>query len=502
MEPKAPKSSTRKLTFSFDSSGWMYVYHLGAAQYLQQWILPQLPPERVAFSGSSGGALVACALCTGINIEELARFVISCQPECEFNPWRMLPCADEAIALFLPEDSYLDAQDRLRVLLTRIELPGWNNPTAIRPEAFCTFRSRAELAQALRASCHIPLLGGLLPYQVRKPDGTSLGAFYDGLFWPSILYMWRAFNASDALLKVSGIGWPTAHVALPLPVPLHWLVLPPSRRTLWRLYAAGYDDTARYFAKRGQRRERESAATPHDSRSGAPAWTRRSEGNSPSSMLPQLPSVDTLPTPPRQRDLALLMLMALGWLHLLLLTLFCPFVPFYFAFRNFLRPTSEVEHARAEQQNAANAAASADHTSPSALHSLGVAGQLVRRAVTVVLVLALWPLVLLVLVLRILWPFDTQGPLPQEWYQASPPMSPYASRPGSPPASPYVRAAPPKGVPQEGLTREGARDGEADDGPAEYHGALRTRRGHSHSASDDGASGLFGSMATTDQVRE
>lgn len=33
-------------------------------------------------------------------------------------------------------------------------------------------------------------------------------------------------------------------------MPLHWTILPPSETTLWRLYAAGYDDTARFFEQR------------------------------------------------------------------------------------------------------------------------------------------------------------------------------------------------------------------------------------------------------------
>ena len=52
----------RKAIFSFDSSGWMYIYHLGAARYLQKQILPRMQEDSVAFSGSSGGALVACLL--------------------------------------------------------------------------------------------------------------------------------------------------------------------------------------------------------------------------------------------------------------------------------------------------------------------------------------------------------------------------------------------------------------------------------------------------------
>ena len=56
---------------------WLCVYHLGAAQFVQSHVLPHAPPESVAFSGSSGRALVAAALCTWIDIEELVTIVIS-----------------------------------------------------------------------------------------------------------------------------------------------------------------------------------------------------------------------------------------------------------------------------------------------------------------------------------------------------------------------------------------------------------------------------------------
>ena len=231
-----PSSFTRRrLTFSFDSSGWLYVYHLGAAHYIQTQLMPHLPEDELSFSGSSGGALVACALCTGISIEELARFIIDRQPECRFNPWRMLPCVESATERFLPDDAASMAQGRLRVLLTRVQF-GWMRPL-LWPEVVSRFASRDELAQVLRASCHIPVLGGLLPFRIPSDEaepggkgGKGKGAlYYDGLFWPSVLWAWRAFHASDTLLKVSGLGWPTAHVGPPVPMPLHWVVLPPSQ---------------------------------------------------------------------------------------------------------------------------------------------------------------------------------------------------------------------------------------------------------------------------------
>ena len=395
-EVRVPEKHPAKTTFSFDSSGWLYVYHLGVAQYLQKHILPKLPADRVACSGSSGGALVAAALCGGVDIEELTKFVIACQPECEYNPWRMLPCADEAIAAFLPRSKSVVQRSfnrRLRVLVTRIELRFWRR-WLIRPQAVSKWDDYAELAQTLRASCHIPVLGGVLPYRVTHTDGTPLGAFYDGLFWPSILYTWRAFDTSDTVLKVSGFGWPMAHIRLPLPVPPHWLFLPPSQRTLWRLYAAGYDDAARYFGHPSRHTERTAA---------------EGGGGSPSAP-PPLPSPKELPPPPRRRDPALLLMILLGWLHLLVLTLCAPLVPLYCAVRHTSRPISPHEQARLAA--AAPAAPSPATPASAAEATLRLLMQLSIRGAVVVATFALWPLALLFFLLRLLWPFEDTSPLP------------------------------------------------------------------------------------------
>jgi hypothetical protein len=254
--------------------------------------------------------------------------------------------------------------------------PRWLFPFMLfSPETASSFGSFEELFQVLRASCHIPLLGGILPYNVFKADGTLRGAFIDGLFWPSILYSWRTFDASDAIVKVSGIGWPTAHVRLRLPVPPHWVVLPPSQRTLWRLYAAGYDDTAHFFSR------------------------RRSERGTAHRRLPGVPSPSRLPPPPRQSDLALTCLVLLGWAHLLVLTLLFPLVPPYLVVRSLLRPVSAAEHARGDGKD----------EEPTGAGNLFM---WFRRGLLVCVLLAIWPFILVGVILRLFWPFDTSTPLP------------------------------------------------------------------------------------------
>mmetsp|Transcript_2750 Transcript_2750/g.5075 ORF Transcript_2750/g.5075 Transcript_2750/m.5075 type:complete len:573 (-) Transcript_2750:498-2216(-) len=115
------KKTNRRVVFSFDSSGWFYVYHFGVARYLQHHILKQIPRDRTAFSGASGGALVGAALCAGFDIDELVEFVISCQAVCEYNPWQMLPCAEKALKMFKKKNLASECSDRLSVLVTRVK---------------------------------------------------------------------------------------------------------------------------------------------------------------------------------------------------------------------------------------------------------------------------------------------------------------------------------------------------------------------------------------------
>lgn len=163
-----PLEPPGRVTFSFDSSGWLYTYHLGVACCLQQQLLGRGPAAEAeeavgdfAFSGSSGGALVAAALATGIDLHELAKFVIGCQEECKYNPWRMFPCTERALHRFIGSGAHEQANGRLRVLLTRIQL--LSVKPALRPETVSTFASVHHLKQVGAAS------GQAQPHPRRPP---------------------------------------------------------------------------------------------------------------------------------------------------------------------------------------------------------------------------------------------------------------------------------------------------------------------------------------------
>ena len=85
----------------------------------------------------------------------------------------------------------------------------------------------------MRGSCHVPIVGGWLPYRV-GPEETGEGGsgggsggkthwYYDGLAWLTFLVPWRTFSQRSQVIKVSALSAPNADVCprypyCPLPV--------------------------------------------------------------------------------------------------------------------------------------------------------------------------------------------------------------------------------------------------------------------------------------------
>lgn len=93
-----------KLVVSFDSSGWLYLYHFGVCRFFQLHVLHEMQPERFAFSGSSGGALAATALACDVPIDDLVDEILAvCWPWCRKSPFAMCPAVEYALHKFLPD---------------------------------------------------------------------------------------------------------------------------------------------------------------------------------------------------------------------------------------------------------------------------------------------------------------------------------------------------------------------------------------------------------------
>lgn len=235
-----------RLTFRFDSSGWFYVYHFGVAQWLEEHLLPEgltsdeastdRYPKSVAFSGSSGGALVAGALATGIKIRDLFEFVLGQHAECRRSPHLMFPAVERAMDKFLPRNAAPSMSGRVRVLLTRISI----KPPFITGDVVDQFGTWSDVFHGLRASCHVPGLH-MCPYRYHGR------LYFDGLVWSSLLVPWSGDDA-NLVVKVSATSAPLTDLRAPLSPPW-WILLPPHVDVLRGLFWVGYRDAAQWFTE-------------------------------------------------------------------------------------------------------------------------------------------------------------------------------------------------------------------------------------------------------------
>lgn len=235
---------SEQLTFRFDSSGWLFLYHFGVAVWLKEHLLPDdLTPEAcatekfpkaLAFSGASGGSLVAAALATGIDLRELFEYVLSHYPTCRRNPRRLMSAAEGAMSRYLPKNAAQSMSGRVRVLLTRIS----TKPPFLTGEVVNQFTDYNDVFHRLRASCHVPALNPC-PYRHKKR------LYYDGLLWSSLLVPWAGQDV-DLVVKVSALASLLSDIRARLH-PLWWALFPPSVDVLRGLFWVGYRDAANWF---------------------------------------------------------------------------------------------------------------------------------------------------------------------------------------------------------------------------------------------------------------
>lgn len=243
---KARVVAERKVSFAFDSSGWLYCYHFGVAHWLREHLLPEgLSPENCAeeypdnciFSGCSGGALAAAVLCLGLEPKTIFESVLSKRHECRYNPFAMLPAVEDVVSKMLPSNACSLLTDRLRVLLTRVSL----KYPFFSAEVVNTFQNNETVFHTLRATCHVPIIGGLLPYRF---DGHC---YLDGMFWPQMMVPWRG-SRNDHLVRISTVSLLSGDIMTSY-LPTWWSIFPPEEDILRGLFWLGYADMQKWFTQ-------------------------------------------------------------------------------------------------------------------------------------------------------------------------------------------------------------------------------------------------------------
>mmetsp|Transcript_59367 Transcript_59367/g.173648 ORF Transcript_59367/g.173648 Transcript_59367/m.173648 type:complete len:711 (-) Transcript_59367:66-2198(-) len=233
----ARKPDDSRLTFSFDSSCWLFIYHFGVAKWVQDHV--NVTVKDFAFSGSSGGALVAATLACQLPADEVKNLALQDFHLCQRNPLHMFRIGEQVLDHYLRDTNlFTRCSGHLRVLLTKVS----STPPLLGAEVASQFRSWRDLFSCLRASMHVPMAAGILPYPI-----PGRGWFYDGLVWAALFVPWRAFDDDDVIVRVSAVSFPNAQIGPRWPLPFWWLIMPPSAAALHGLFWMGYRDAHRYF---------------------------------------------------------------------------------------------------------------------------------------------------------------------------------------------------------------------------------------------------------------
>lgn len=246
LRDKTPgKPGVERVTFSFDSAGWLYVYQFGVAAFLQEHLMPPNGdakgrdpshyPSGLGFSGSSAGALTASLLASGTSVPDVFEHVLAQYKVCRRQPWKMPICAEEALRKYQFPGAFKVIAGRLRILMTRALL----KPPFFMGEVVDEFPDNETAIELLMASCHIPGICGVFPKVVKGKR------YYDGMMWSSLFVPWRGAK-EDHIIKVSGIGGVMSDIRPPL-IPPWWCILPPPVRVLRGLYWQGYLDALLWF---------------------------------------------------------------------------------------------------------------------------------------------------------------------------------------------------------------------------------------------------------------
>jgi hypothetical protein len=230
---------TKKKTFpyqeiSFRASGWMMVFYLGIIKYIQE----NYKIKNLKLSGSSGGAVSSfMLLCKNIDIDnsviELERTNYNTNI---FNLCDMVKKNINDHIDFV--SNKLLKNNQLNITCSCIQNGSIN--TII----FNKFNNKNDILHYLKASVHIPIIGGLLPYT------------YDNFYlYDSILTSCHPHITNDCLK----ISWnkkcncncqKTLDVINPyVDIPSTWCIFPPND-CLYDIYIHGYYQAILFFENR------------------------------------------------------------------------------------------------------------------------------------------------------------------------------------------------------------------------------------------------------------
>lgn len=155
----------------FAGGGWLFPFYFGVAKSLGAHV----DMGKIRVGGVSAGSVVAAMLLLGVDMEKVLVDVIKRYKETRYNPFLIRDCLEKALGDMV--DGQGDEGAMANALSGRLEI-GVVTPDLwrmqLRQWVVTEYDKMKDCMDALKASCHIPLLSGMFPRWVMGK------ACYDG----------------------------------------------------------------------------------------------------------------------------------------------------------------------------------------------------------------------------------------------------------------------------------------------------------------------------------
>lgn len=218
----------------FAGCGWMHPFESGAAKFFAEHF--DIDHAKLRFGGCSAGAAVAAALSMHINMDDFFETTLELHGDSVFAMCDGVKRVLEK--LLMDDEAWRAVTDRLIIGLTAMP---W-----FRPVTISHFYSARHGIDAVRASCHIPILGGVLPYKIDAKNSS----YFDGGISMIV-------PPCDADFTITVDGRPLIGTNMDIvpgfEVPWIWSYMPRSIRMLRALYRLGYLRAAEFVARHTDR---------------------------------------------------------------------------------------------------------------------------------------------------------------------------------------------------------------------------------------------------------
>lgn len=238
---------SRSLTITFGGGGWYVMFYLGVAQYISDHVKPDVK-HLLRFAGCSAGSCAATSLALNVSPVKLTEDLITASMGCKRNIFKTCRAVHAVAEANVPFDDVFcsSASNRLMIGLTE-----YKAPLTFHKASKQVFSGRDDILRALKASCNVPVLGGVSPVVIDEKK------YYDANFsqnWTCLPTFTNRIAEQDLIIRVTAKnswylnngrrdGW----ISPRLRVPRSWQVFPPEQNDLRKLNRLGYLRAWEYF---------------------------------------------------------------------------------------------------------------------------------------------------------------------------------------------------------------------------------------------------------------